>query len=112
MNSKNMGGILGWTVFFFLILVVVVALFLAKTEFVDGNVIDAGYVTEFESVSTFKEYNGPYGEAAAVKNFYLVIEANGKTSTHTIEYGTFVKAMTGQAVFKMWCTPFYCTLIE
>jgi hypothetical protein len=112
MNSKNMAGIFGWTVAFFLIFFAVATLFLTQTDFVDGKVIDAGYVTEFETVSTFKEYKGPRGEAAAVRNFYLIIEVNGTTSTYTIEYRTFVKAMTGQTTFKMWCTPFSCTLIE
>src|SRR5689334_13239642 len=108
MDSKSMAGILGWTAFFFLILVAVAALFLAKTEFVDGKVIDAGYVSASETVSTFKEYNGPHGTATAIESFYLVIEVNGNTSSYPVEYGTFVKAMTGQAVFKMWCTPFSC----
>ncbi len=110
MNSKNMAGVVGWTAFFFLILFAVAALFLTKTEIVDGKVIDVGYIPE--SVSTFTEDNGLHGTVETVRNFYLVIEANGKTSTYTVDSGTFFRAKTGQAVFKMWCTPFSCTLLE
>jgi hypothetical protein len=112
MNSKNMAGIFGWTAVLFLIFFAVAALFLTQTDFVDGKVIDAGYVAKDGSVSSFKEDNGLHGTTTAIENFYLVIEVDGNTSSYPVEYGTFVKAMTGQAVFKMWCTPFSCTLME
>ncbi len=110
MNSRGMAGVLGWTAILLLSVVAFAAWFLAKVEVVDGKGIDAGHIAE--SVSTFTEDNGLHGTVDTVKNFYVVIEANGKTSTYTVEYGTFVKAMTGQTTFKMWCTPFSCTLLE
>jgi hypothetical protein len=112
MNSKNMAGVVGGAAVLVLMIALLVSFLFTTTEFVEGNVVDAGYVTEFETVSTFKEIHGPDGEASAVKSFYLAIEVEGKASSYTVAYETYIKAMTGQTVFKMWCTPFSCTLLE
>jgi hypothetical protein len=112
MNSKNMASVVGWAAILVLVISLLISFLFTTTEFVKGKVVDAGYVTEFETVSVFKENNGPQGEAAAIESFYLVIDVKGKTSNYTVERENFRKAITGQTVFEMWCTPFSCSIIE
>lgn len=112
MNSRNMTGMIGWAAVFLLLSAIVISFLFTKTELVNGQVVDAGYASDSDSVSTFKVGDAPPQDAVSIEHFYLVLEVKGKPYSYTVEYDTYRKAMTGQASFRMWCTPLSCSLIE
>lgn len=110
MKLREWSSVLGISVLFFVMACAVVIFLLFQQEVVDGIVVDLSYTVE--SSATFVNESGLSGVVELSKDHFLMIEVNGRVSTYKVSMDTYLRALSGQRVFKMLCNPFSCLLME
>ena len=110
MKLRDWTAILGFSVLFFALACAAIMLLFSKQKIVEGKVVDLGYTVEYSE--TFVTENGVSGVVELPKDHFLMIEVNGKISSYQVTMDTYLRALSGQTVFKMLCNPFFCSVIE
>ena len=110
MKLRDWTAILGFSVLFFALTCFAMVFLIAQQKIVEGKVVDLGYTVEYSE--TFVTENGVNGFVELPKDHFLMIEVNGKISSYKVSMDTYLRALSGQTVFKMLCNPFSCSVIE
>jgi hypothetical protein len=110
MNAKRFSWVVGVSTFVFVMFFAFVLLWFAQYELVEGRIVDAGYTVS--ASETFVSDNGAHGTVVLPGEYYLTIEINGQVSNYTVDFETYLNALSGQTTVKLLCNPFSCNVIN
>ena len=110
MQLRDWNSILVFSALFFILACAAIVFMFTKQEVVDGKLVDLRYTVEYSE--TFTNKNGVSGVVELPKDHFLMIEVKGKVASYKVGIDTYLRALSGQTIFKMLCNPFSCSVIE